>query len=81
MGSSGESKSSWTAGAGNVKLSVFDVRGRELKILFNGRQTAGRHEIQWDGRDGNGVSVGSGVYFVRMTADHYQKVQKLLLVK
>jgi hypothetical protein len=70
-----------TAGAGNVKLGVYDVRGRELRVLFNGRQTAGRHEIQWDGRDQNGVSAGSGVYFVRMTADNYQKVRKILLVK
>jgi hypothetical protein len=70
-----------TTAAGNVKLSVYEVRGRELKVLFNGRQTAGRHEIQWDGRDQNGVSAGSGVYFVKMAADNYQKVQKVLLVK
>jgi hypothetical protein len=69
------------AAAGNVKLGVFDVRGRELRVLLNGRQTAGRHELKWDGKDANGASVGSGVYFVKMNADNYEKVQKMLLVK
>jgi hypothetical protein len=69
------------AATGNVKLGVYDVRGRELRVLLNGRQTAGRHELKWDGRDASGASVGSGVYFIKMKADNFEKVQKMLLVK
>jgi hypothetical protein len=69
------------AAAGNVKLTVFDVSGREVKVLTNERQTAGNHTIQWDGRNQSGMAVSSGVYFVKMTADKYQHVQKMLLVK
>jgi hypothetical protein len=39
------------------------------------------HELKWDGRDANGASAGSGVYFVMMNAGNYEKVQKMLLVK
>jgi hypothetical protein len=69
------------AAAGNVKLAVFDLMGRELKTLLNGRQSAGSHTIEWDGKDQSGNPVGSGVYFVRMNADHFNGVQKMLLVK
>jgi hypothetical protein len=51
-----------------VSLAVYDVQGRRVRTLVDGRtREAGRHETVWDGTDGSGRPVASGVYFARLT--------------
>jgi len=64
-----------------VRVEVFDVRGARVRVLLDAAQGAGRHEVTWDGRDGGGSRVGSGVYFYRMTQPGYQATKKMLLLK
>ncbi|MBK6875467.1 MAG: T9SS type A sorting domain-containing protein [Ignavibacteria bacterium] len=47
--------------SGNVKLSIYDISGKELAILLNGRMNSGAYEYQW-----NAVDYPSGVYFYRL---------------
>jgi hypothetical protein len=54
--------------AGHVELSVYDVGGRKVRGLVQGRLEAGSHAVEWDGRDGSGARVASGVYLVRLNA-------------
>ncbi len=49
-----------------ISLSVFDMRGREISRLAEGEWPAGGHDVQWQGRDGNGAPVASGAYFARL---------------
>ena len=49
----------------DVDVAVFDLAGRRLQQLDQGFRTAGRHEVQWDGRDASGARVRGGMYFVR----------------
>jgi hypothetical protein len=49
----------------NVRVEVFDVSGRLVRAIFAGPLTAGSHSFSWDGRDGEGRSSGSGLYFLR----------------
>lgn len=52
-----------------VALSVYDVAGRAVTRLLAGEITpAGTRTVVWDGRDGAGHRVGSGVYFLRLEA-------------
>jgi hypothetical protein len=67
--------------AGRVEIAVFDVTGRVVSVLEDGFRPAGRHDVGWDGRDGEGRSLPSGVYFARMTAGGFGEVRKLLLVR
>ncbi len=53
------------AKSGPVAVSVFDLVGRQVLKLFSGNAGAGIHRLSWDGRDGEGRPVSSGVYFVR----------------
>jgi hypothetical protein len=62
--------------AGNVKLVVFDILGREVKTLVNDFQTAGTHSITFDAS-----SLSSGVYFYTITASDFTATKKMLLVK
>jgi flagellar hook assembly protein FlgD len=48
------------------QLTVFDVAGREVRQLAAGSRPAGRHEVTWDGRRGDGSALSAGVYLVRL---------------
>jgi hypothetical protein len=52
---------------GDIKLKVFDLLGREVKTLYSGILSAGRHSFGWDGRDEEGKILSTGVYFYRLT--------------
>jgi hypothetical protein len=49
-----------------VGIRVFDIAGRLVQTLMEGKLQAGRHTIEWDGRDAGGRLVSNGVYFVRV---------------
>lgn len=59
-----------------VKLTVFDVLGREVAVLLDSRMTAGFHHVTFDGSQ-----ISSGVYFYRLQAGDQMLTKKLLLVK
>jgi predicted esterase len=62
--------------ASMVRLSVFDMLGREVSVLVNERRDAGVHEVKFDGSN-----LASGVYFYRMKAGDFVQSRKLLLLK
>jgi len=47
--------------SGYVKLTIFDILGREIKVLINEKQSAGKYEAEWDGS-----YYTSGIYFYRL---------------
>ena len=50
-----------------VDLAIYNVSGRLVRTLIaNEPQTAGRHEVVWDGRDASGRELPSGVYLSRL---------------
>jgi parallel beta-helix repeat protein len=64
------------AAAGPVRLSIFDITGREVATLVNSTMAAGNYSVQWNAKD-----MPSGVYIYRMTAGSFTSVKKLLLQK
>ncbi len=68
-------------GRGHVGLTIFDVRGREVARLVDGLQTAGEHAVEWDGRDGRGASVSSGIYLVRLEVGGEVRTGKIVLAR
>ena len=60
----------------NVRLVVYDLLGREVKVLVDQREEAGTHEVTWDAR-----GYASGVYLCRMNAGAYSASQKMILAK
>jgi len=67
--------------SGNVKLEIFDIRGRKVKDLVNETLDAGSHSETWHGTDYSGNSVGSGIYFYKLRAGRYTSTKKMLLMK
>ncbi len=54
--------------AGAVRLAIFDVQGRRVRTLADGRYDAGRYDVRWDGADESGARVAGGFYFARFEA-------------
>jgi hypothetical protein len=52
--------------AGEARVEVFNALGVRVRTLTRGTRTAGQHTVTWDGRDGSGHKVASGVYLVRL---------------
>ena len=60
----------------DVKLSVYNVLGQQVKLLVDGRMEAGFHTVTFDGSD-----FSSGVYFYRLEADNTVMTKKMVLMK
>ena len=61
---------------GLVKLSVFDVLGKELKSIINQVQAAGKYTVQFDASQ-----LTSGVYFYKLETGGFTETKKMMLVK
>ena len=66
---------------GSVSLRVYNARGQLVKTLVEGAVDRGRHLARWDGRNAQGMSVPSGVYFVRLEVDGKARTAKALLIR
>ncbi|MRR09830.1 T9SS type A sorting domain-containing protein, partial [bacterium] len=69
------------AGRSRVRLAVYDIAGRNVRSLLLGELPAGRHSVRWDGRNGDGAAVGSGVYFVALDAGGAAQRLRLVVVR
>ncbi len=56
------------AEADDATLNVYDVEGRLVRTLQEGRQDAGDHTVAWDRRNDAGATVAAGVYFYELTS-------------
>jgi hypothetical protein len=67
--------------ATRVRLEIFDVTGRLVRVLVDAEQNAGNYALAWDGRDEDGRSLESGTYYGRLRADGATRVRKLTAVR
>ncbi len=64
-----------------VRLNVYSVNGRLVRSLLNGAQPAGVHRVVWDGKNNQGQSSASGVYFYRLNAGAEVFTGKMVMTK
>jgi hypothetical protein len=60
----------------NVSISVYNLQGKEVASLINGKYNIGYHSVVW-----NADKYISGVYFVKIVVGEYISSQKVILVK
>ena len=69
----------------DVTLEIYNIKGQLVRTLVNNSQEAGSHNIVWNGKDSNGNSVSSGIYFSNFGANSgnsdYTSVKKIILLK
>ncbi|MCX7877990.1 MAG: T9SS type A sorting domain-containing protein [Ignavibacteria bacterium] len=59
-----------------VKISVFDVTGREIAVVVNQKLNPGKYEVLW-----NAEKFSSGIYFLRMNSGDFADTRKMILIK
>lgn len=67
--------------AGEVTLSIYNIRSQLVRTLVSGSLVAGRHQVVWKGLDARGLQVASGIYVSRLAADNFVAYKKLVLTK
>jgi|GEM_PF-5573889 len=65
---------------GAVRLSLYDVSGREVVTLAGGDRPAGWHLCLWNGRDRNGRPLPRGVYIVRLVRQGRTRTERLIRI-
>ena len=66
---------------GAVSLRIYAVSGRLVRELATGRLEAGRHVLDWDGRDAAGAEQSSGIYFARLVTPFGEQRTKMTLLR
>lgn len=66
---------------GQVNIEIYNLKGQKVKTLINQKIEAGTHRVVWNGKDQDGKSVSSGVYFFKVKTEEDAQVKKMLLMK
>jgi hypothetical protein len=64
----------------DVNLEVFNILGKHIQTLYRGTLNSGRHIFIWNGKNTEGQSVPSGVYFYRVTLNHHKSFSKKMIL-
>ena len=67
--------------ASDVRLTIHNALGQEVRALVNTTQSAGVQSVQWDGRDALGKLVATGLYLYRLEAGPHVAVGKMIFAK
>ena len=67
----------------NVVIDIYNIKGQLVRKLYNENVTKinQRIDVLWDGKNNNGASAASGVYYARMIAGKHSELKKMLLLK
>jgi len=60
----------------NVRLTVYDILGKEVATLVTGKKTAGEYQVAFDG-----TNLSSGIYFYKLQCGNNTKTQKMMMLK
>jgi len=67
--------------AGFVTITVFDLKGDIVNVLYRGQRGAGEYSTTWDGRNRGGRIVARGLYFIKVVGPDVNEIRKVLVVK
>jgi hypothetical protein len=69
------------AAAEQIRLAVYSVDGRRVRVLHDGPLPAGAHDARWDGRDDAGALTAAGLYFFRLECPDRTLARKFARVR
>ena len=65
----------------NVRMTIVNIKGQQIAELVSGWKDMGRHEVVWNGRNDDGSSLSSGIYFVIINDGTNFRTHKVMLLK
>lgn len=66
---------------GEVEIAIYDILGQRVKTIFHGHALLGTNLVLYDGTDGNGRLIASGVYFARLKTQNSIRSIKMVFLK
>jgi hypothetical protein len=64
-----------------VDLSIYNLSGEKVAMLFSESQAAGFHQVAWDGKSDAGKAVSSGIYFLVLKTRDQLRTGKMILMR
>jgi flagellar hook assembly protein FlgD len=65
----------------DVRIMIYNIKGREIKTLINHQQNAGFKLVVWDATNDLDQPVSAGMYLYRISAGDFHQVKKMVLLK
>ncbi|HNX91913.1 MAG TPA: T9SS type A sorting domain-containing protein [Syntrophomonas sp.] len=64
-----------------IRVTIYDVNGRQVRELVERHYPAGNHQIRWDGMNDTGMSAAAGAYFYQVKCGEQTITRKMVLIK
>ncbi len=64
-----------------VTLTIYNIMGQEVTTVLDGQLDGGIHRVRWNGTNNLGETVGTGVYFYRLSAPTFTSTKKMIMMK
>ena len=64
-----------------VTIRIYNLLGKEIKVLVNENKQAGYFDVIWDGKDSFGSAVSSGIYIIQIQAGSYNEIRKATILR
>ena len=64
-----------------VTLTIYDLLGKEVKVLIKEEKNRGTYMVNWDGKDKYGRTVGSGIYLYWLQSGSMSLCKKMAFIK
>jgi len=65
----------------DVSVDVYNLKGQKVRTIHSGLLDGGNHQLVWDGKDGNGRTTSSGIYFAMVKTAHKRQTIKMIMMK
>ena len=64
-----------------VRLIVYDLLGKQVRLLVDEEQPAGNYQVIWNGLDDSQRAASAGIYFCKMSAAHDEVMRRMVLIR
>jgi len=64
-----------------TRIELYDLSGRRIETLLDGKKEAGKHSLIWNGGMSNGMQSSTGIYFCRIQSASFSRTVKFIYVK
>lgn len=64
-----------------VRIAVYDIEGKKIRVLCHGMREVGKHTVIWNGTNAAGNAVGSGVYYYRLEVGKKVLTRKMVILR
>ena len=65
-----------------ITITIFDIRGNNVRTLVKSGQKAGRHELKWDGCDDNSQRLATGIYLLQLNVKNkFYDAKKMIMMQ